>query len=218
MSEIDWDLISKIAAPLKDYVTSFGILTGGVWALFRFRIWREQETALSIDLAYETVKYKHDDMLTFIDVHLHNKGKVQLRALAVEPAYDIDCADVSCAKHRYEYGLGLKIRRVPGNLKAVDFKADWFGNSGWREAEQEVNLLQGYVKCVDRKLQTDFWMEPGESYSLAASLVLTEGTYIALVTFIGSSGKIDEFWQRFFLIQVPRPHGSKIHVTCPKSD
>jgi hypothetical protein len=194
---MEWDFY-KTATAFKDIMTPLGVLGGGLWAYFRFRIQRDKETALAIDLTYTTAEYGSDTWLTLIDIGLNNKGKVQVKARESEPAYDHEYG----VEHRHEYGFGLKFRKIPSNLN-VNSWVDWFGDVDWEESLPEVNLLKGYVKSAGDKLQTDFWMEPGECYSFAAPYILGAGLYLALVTFVGSSDKVDELWQREFLIQVP---------------
>ena len=198
MPDLFWEFIFKDATALKDTLTALGIVVGGWWTYTRFIRGRLDETALDIDLTYSTVDYKADDRLTFLNVIIKNQGKVKLRARErINPAYDHRSTDG--IEHVYRFGLGVKIRKIPSDLSSNCW-LDWYGDPELESALQEINLLKGYVKGEH---QTDFWMEPGESYTLAAPVILADGSYLAMVTFIGASKKDDEFWQRIFLIQVP---------------
>ena len=198
MSNLCWDFIFKDAAALKDTLTAVGILVGGWWTYARFIRARVEETALDIDLSYATAAYTANRWLIFLNVILKNQGKVKLRAREkTNMAYDHGSMDGK--EHVYTYGLGLKIRKIPTGL-TKNCWVDWYGDSGLEALLPEINLLKGYVKGEQR---TDFWMEPGESYTLSAPVILEAGSYLAMATFIGSNEEDEEFWQRVFLIQVP---------------
>jgi len=208
MSNLCWEFVFKAATALKDTLTALGIIVGGWWTYTRFIRARVDETALDIDLTYSTVDYKTGNRLTFLNVVLKNLGKVKLRARErMNVAYDHRATDGK--EHVYKFGLGVKIRKIPTNLSSPSW-LDWYGNSALESTLQEINLLKGYVKSEH---QTDFWMEPGESYSLAAPIILEDGSYLAMVTFIGVSKKDDEFWQRMFLIQVPGTNSATMQGT-----
>jgi hypothetical protein len=89
---------------------------------------------------------------------------------------------------------------------------------GWH---REINLATGYYE-VERDSKglltkvTDFWMEPGESYSLGVPLILGKGCYLAKVTFIGEAEDDSEFWQRLFLVRVPNASDVSAVINQPK--
>lgn len=201
----------QLTEAIERGVTAGGILAGGIWTYQHFIRRREHETALQIDLIAATEPYEGDKWLTFVDVRLTNKGRVKVVARKKQLlAYD-DRKGPDCIGQKFNYGLDLQLWQVPSGYQA----GEWINWSDAVPSEtptevQEINLATGYYKipeqkehCAPRK-ETDFWMEPGESYSLGVPLVLGKGYYLAKVTFIGEAGD-HEFWQRLFLVRVPTP-------------
>jgi len=137
--------------------------------------------AVTIDLAYTTDDYGGNRYLTLIEIGLKNQGKVRLDARRCPYEHPKEGPE-----HNYKHGCSLKIREVP-NIPGEGVHLDWFSDlpsRGWGKPI-ELNALSGYVKGVRRawgrtaKNQTDFWMEPGESYTLAVPVFLKAGNYFA---------------------------------------
>ena len=202
----------QATAAAQHFFTAAGIAVGGVWTYLHFIRRRENETALQIDLAAVTEPYDGDKWLTFVDVRLTNKGRVALFATGKQlPAYD-DRKGVDRIGQKLDYGVDLQLWQVPAGYPAGEWInwADRVPRETPTGVYKEIDLATGYYKIPDDGEQgaagkvTDFWMEPGESYSFGVPLVLGKGSYLAKVTFIGAAG-VDEFWQRLFLVRVPTP-------------
>ena len=188
----------SFAQAVQNWATAIAVLVGGVWAYYRFGIKRESETALAIDLAHTSVSYDAN-FLVFFDVCLQNKGAVRLGAKRNRRyAYEDNTEALA-------YAVDLLLRPVPSG-SAPGSRIGWFANEtdkSPRSSDIELDLGAEYE--IDG--ETDFWMEPGESYHLGAGVVLAAGSYLAMVTFVGDRSD-EEFWRRVFLVQVPNPPGA----------
>ena len=183
----------SLAQAVQNWATAIAILVGGAWAYYRFGIKRESETALAIDLAHSIVPYGSNYLVVF-DVCLENKGLVRLGAKRNRlDAYE-DHAEVLA------YSVNLLLRPVPPSL-IPGSRIGWFDSEtdkSPRPDDVELDLVAEYE--IDG--ETDFWMEPGENYHVGATVVLSAGEYLAMVTFVGDRSD-SEFWRRMFLVQVP---------------
>jgi hypothetical protein len=179
-------------------------LVTGWWTYRRFIESRQRETALTLDLKYTTTAYPGKDFLAVINVIVRNVGRVKVAVSDKRPAYH---EPTSQPEYRFDYGFNLKIRKLPVDLEAGE-RIDWFKapKKGWPSSAMEFDVATGYVKEVESNrgsTLTDFWMEPGEAYTLTVPVVLAHGSYLALVTLIGV--KDGEYWQRLFVVNVPAP-------------
>ncbi len=111
------------------------------------------------------------------------------------PAYTDD-ADVLA------YAVDLLVRPVPPG-SAPGSRVGWFESESDKSPhpeDVELDLVAEY----EISGESDFWMEPGENYHVGATVVLSAGKYLAMVTFVGDRSD-SEFWRRMFLVQVPEP-------------
>ena len=188
----------SLAQAVQNWATAIAVLVGAVWAYYRFGIKRESETAMGIDLTHTSVPYDANYLVVF-DVCLENKGAVKLGAKRKRhPAYE-DNADVLA------YAVDLLIRLVPPGSKPGS-RIGWFDSEtdkSPRPQDVELDLVAEY----EINGESDFWMEPGENYHVGATVVLSSGNYLAMVTFIGDRSD-SEFWRRTFLVQVPVPQAA----------
>jgi hypothetical protein len=179
---------------VENWATALGIIVGGGWAYYRFGLRREKETALAIDLAHTCTTYETGKYLVFFDVTLTNKGSVRVTAKRKQlPAY-------SDSSETLNYGGDLLVRQIPSGASAGT-QVRWFREPSAKSplpGDIEADLLDEYLD----NCETDFWMEPGESYHVSAAMVLNPGSYLAMVTFVGQASD-EEFWRRVFLVQVP---------------
>lgn len=193
MVDPNWLYLSQ---SVRNWATTAALVVGGVWAYYRFGLKRERETALAIEMSYRSVC--HDaNHLVFFDVCLENKGAVKLGAKRNRnPAYVDDMEQLA-------YAVDLLVRPVPCN-SPLGSRIGWFTNGTDRSphpGDVEIDLVAEY----QINGETDFWMEPAESYHVGAGVVLAAGSYLAVVTFVGDQSDL-EFWRRMFLVQVPDPH------------
>jgi hypothetical protein len=165
------DAVSKLA-------TTLAILVTGVWALYHFYLRRESQTALTIDMSTTPVRYSSSAVLVTFDVTLTNKGLVVLRANRDNGSAYQDKDEI------IKYGADLLLREVPSGLTPVT-PVDWFTEDrehSPHDTDFEVDLVRIFR---DDNGRTDFWMEPGETYHVGSTLVLSPGNYLAMVTFVG---------------------------------
>lgn len=141
----------------------------------------------------------------FFDVCIENKGSVRLGAKRQRrPAYQDDAEELA-------YSVDLLLRPVlPG--ATPNSQVRWFATESDRSpqpADIEIDLVAEY----EIGGETDFWLEPGETYHLGAAVVLRPMSYLAMVTFVGDRND-KEFWRRVFLVDVPKMvaemHGSPL--------
>lgn len=185
------DVVDKCA-------TALGIVGGGGWALYRFGLRRESATALSIEMAYGDLEYGNGRHLVTFDVLVRNVGQVKIALRrARDPAYPRPgTRDTETLK----YGADLLLRRVANNA-ATGQAMQWFTKDLW------TSPTAGDIECdlageYEAGGETDFWIEPGESYHLSTVRVLSSGYYLAMVTFVGDASD-EEFWRRVFTVRVP---------------
>ena len=182
-----------VADAIQNSVTTTAILIGGVWAIYRFWLRRENQTAINLDVDYR-IEPQGDLYVVFVGVTVANCGVVAVRANEKSPAYEDDVEVVRCSGH-----LRLRpIRCAPASQSQVE----WFPTGGGRapiEGDIEADLLSEYM--VDGRPK--FWAEPGETYKIGATLMLPSGQYMGMVTFVGDRGK-EEFWRQVFLLIVPQ--------------
>ena len=188
--------VAEVAKIASYIATTAGIVVGGGWAIYRFGLRRERETALGISLTVKTLPYPTGRFIASFNVSLTNRGAVKVGAQPKrQPAYED-------ASEKLRYAASVLLRQVPADLASASV-VRWFPDTGGkspREGDIELDLLNEYE--IDGK--TDFWMEPGETVESSASVVLEAGTYLALVTFIGGNTK-DDFWRRLDVVQIPQP-------------
>jgi hypothetical protein len=195
LSDSSWLQVSQA---VQNWVTAVGIVVGGGWALYRFGLRRESESALNMDLLYSTTPCGAGSHLLFCDVNITNSGAVRIKATEKRQPAQSDHAD------RLEYAADLLLRRLPDEMPP-NTPVPWFGRpaaSSPQPGDLELDLLD----AIELGTSPFFWMEPKESYHLSAGAVLVPGSYLALVTFVGS--KKGEFWRRLFLLEVPKPADS----------
>jgi hypothetical protein len=192
MSDPAWLQVSQA---VQNWVTALGVVVGGGWALYRFGLRRESESALNMDLLYSTTPYGAGNHLLFCDVTVTNAGAVRIDTIGErEPAY-------SDQTERLEYAADLLLRRLPDDMPP-NTPVTWFGRPAV-SSPQPGDLQFDLLEAIELGTAPYFWMEPKESYHLSAGAVLACGRYLALVTFVGS--KHGEFWRRLFLLEVPKP-------------
>jgi len=187
----------SLADAVEKWTTSAGILLGGGWAFYRFALKRESDTALALDLKCASLPYdkaaQPSHLVTF-EVTLKNTGPVRLRAKRKRlVAYHDSVEDL-------KYSGDLLLRRVPSGM-LPGTKVGWFSESNEHSpfvTDIECDILFDY----ELDGGTDFWMEPGETYPVGVSVVLEEGTYLAMVTFVGDADD-NEFWRRVYVVNVP---------------
>ena len=186
----------SLADVVQKSATAIAVLVGGIWAYYRFGIKRESETALAIDLTHSSVSYQRD-WLVFLDVCIENKGAVRLGAKRRrKPAYEDESEQIA-------YAADLLLRPVPPG-SAPGSQVRWFADdtdTSPHPGDIEVDLVAEYVIGGE----TDFWMEPRETYHLGAAVVLPGGSYLVMMTFVGDRSD-EDFWRRMFLVQVPEVH------------
>ncbi len=189
--------VNTWAEPFEHIVLGFASLVGGAWIILRLVRERKWDSALAIDIKSSFVPDKR--LLTFIEVRLRNKGKVQLRAKVYRSEEGLAFGDgVENLKH----SCSLRVKKLISPLASGDSWIDWFDNKNFDSPQlDEINLLNEYEDPKQNN-RTDFWMEPGEVYKLGVPLTLNPGIYLAKVTFVGNRSD-SEFWSRIALVKVP---------------
>ena len=188
----------SLAQAVQSWATAIAILVGGAWAYYRFGIKRENETALAIDLAHSSVPYDSNYLVVF-DVCLENKGSVRLGAKRKRHSAYTDDAEALA------YSVNLLLRPVPPSSRPGSRIGGF--NSGTDKSPRPDDLEFDLVAEYEIDGETDFWMEPDENYHVGATVVLSAGKYLAMVTFVGDRSD-SEFWRRMFLVQVPVPQAA----------
>jgi hypothetical protein len=187
--------------PFEHIVLGVASIIGGLWVLLRLIQERLWDSALDIDIRSSMIPTETHP-LSFLEVKLTNKGKVQLRA-KVRRTRGLAFEDEA---EQIKYSCSLKLKKLRPCIVNADAWINWFDDKNF-EAMQfvEIDLLNEY-EDPNRDNRTDFWMEPGEVYKLGVPLALTSGIYLAKVTFIGKRSD-SEFWSRIKVIDIPATGG-----------
>ena len=85
--------VNTWAEPFEHIVLGFASLVGGAWIILRLVRERKWDSALAIDIKSSFVPTE-TRVLTFLEVRLRNKGKVQLRAKVHRSQEGLACAMV----------------------------------------------------------------------------------------------------------------------------
>ena len=198
----------SVSEAVKNCAEIFAILVGGGWAFWRFYLRRERETAIDIALTHKSIPHAEGRFLAFFDVTFTNKSTVQVVAKRARvPAYS-DQGEI------LKYSCSLLLRAVAATAPPGS-EVRWFADASAQSplpGDVEADLVDGY----EIGGETDFWMEPSESYHVGVGIVLRAGAYLAMVTFVGQNGD-HEFWRRMFIIQIPEqdslaPYGRTVGV------
>jgi hypothetical protein len=203
MSHPSW---LDLADAIEKWATALGIVGGGCWALCRFGLRRESATALGIELIHANLKYGSEYYLVTFDVTVRNMGQVKLTVRRERnPAYPRAGTEDS---ETIKYGADLLLRRITDDAASGE-SIQWFTDN------LQTSPTGGDIECdlaseYEQGGKTDFWMEPGESYHLSTTRVLSPGYYLAMVTFVGNSSD-KEFWRRVFTVCVPNKEGQNSH-------
>ncbi len=184
-------LWAQVPETIESYAKTTAILVGGAWALYRFGLTREREPALAFDIQHSVKATGEGPRLVAFDVAVTNKSKVKLAAGSTRPAYKDSLEQLN-------YPVSLLLRPVNG-LGKHGTSIRWFdgGEPSPRSDDIELDLLNDYLADID----SDFYMEPGETYQLSAIVFLEPGTYVAMVTFIGERMP-DDFWRRTTVVRI----------------
>ena len=186
------------AEPFEHIVLGVASIIGGLWVLLRLIQERLWDSALDIDI-HSSIVSTEAHPLSFLEVKLINRGKVQLRA-KVRRTRGLAFEDKA---EQIKYSCSLKLKKLRPRVNA-DAWINWFDDKNFEDMQfVEIDLLNEY-EDPNRDDRTDFWMEPGEVYKLGVPLALTSGIYLAKVTFIGKRSD-SEFWSRLKVIEVPAP-------------
>lgn len=174
-----------LAVAAQGWATVVAVLVGGVWALYTYRLKRQAETALDLQVSVQLHAYGAR-VLAFVGVQLGNRGLVRVDATRSKPAYQDDDEIVPYAGH---------IRLRPLDPKQTTASAlQWFDGS----TDGSNDLNDSFLSSYETDGTLLFWLEPGECYRLGSTLVLDPALYMGMVTFVGNGPK--EFWRQTFVI------------------
>jgi hypothetical protein len=182
----------RLASPLESYVQAAAFVLGGAWAVYRFGLGREREPALGFDVQHSVEAHGGTARLVSFRVTVGNKSKVKLAATQEMPAFTDEAETL-----RYAASLLLREIALDGRHRQPITLFDGSGRSP-RGDDVELDLLSEYAV----KDRSEFWMEPEESYQLSAAVYLNRGTYLAMITFVGTKLP-DDFWRRTLIVTVP---------------
>ena len=194
-----WDLGSwkDRAGVVNDVVVSLAAVAGGLWALLRFKRERSDESALDMEVAIRSDRTSTvGNLAVFVETKLRNVGKTKLQAKPITKG----SVAYSDSAEKIAYSGSLQVRLV--SVSAAGTCLDWYDDSALRPIRglHEINLLSEY-DIPERNDLLDFWMEPGETYTLGRTIMLPPGLYLAKVTFIGALD--GDFWTRLVQFSVP---------------
>jgi hypothetical protein len=186
---------------LHDVVVSAAAIVAGVWVIFR--LWRERSNQAALTIGFASSSIPCESMhIAFLNVTLTNVGRSMIRAKVKK----VNSRAYGDKDERIEYAGSLQLRKLQPPIPADAAELNWFKSpAAFHEIPHvaTVNLLSDYEN-PDRDNRLEFWMEPGESYSLGRHVVLSPGLYVAKITFIGA-GADTNFWTRIVQFVLPQP-------------
>jgi hypothetical protein len=198
----------------KDLADVVALFLGGGWVLYQYGVRRSGESGLSIGTEVRSKPFTNGLHLVAMEVALKNTGNCRITAKPDE----LSATELGDLEHSIRYSCDLQIRRVRDHVShGRDVR--------WWEGEElddlspagHIDLLIEYTRPDDdttrgarvgerpdgsRGMVNDFFMEPGEEYSLGRAVVLRPGHYLAKIVFLGNRN-IAEFWSRTIVFTVP---------------
>ncbi len=214
---------SDYAQTIYYLVAGIGVILAGIWSYFRYVDSRETQTRLEIGLDIQQKPLFLHQSLVFFDAVFKNIGTCVLEARYYSDS--VDAYSEPASNHhngeRFLYSVNLRIRRIPAELLEKGRDIDWYELKSIplsTPGEEEINLLTHYE--VDNS--PEFWMEPGETYHLGATVMLGPGEYLAKLTFLGPRVEDPEdFWTRLFHFSVPAeskgPASAEVPAEAPEA-
>ena len=196
---MSWDIAcwKDRVGVIHDIVVTLAALAGGSWALLRFKRERSDESALDMEVSVKGDKTTTaNTFAVFVEVKLKNVGKTKIQA---EPTARGDIA-YKDADEKIAFSGSLQVRSV--SVPSAAGYLNWYDEKIAMPIPglSEINLLSEY-EIPEKAGLLDFWMEPGETYTLGKTVALTAGLYLARVTFIGARNDGD-FWTRLVQFSV----------------
>ena len=187
--------LETVATIVDHLATAIAVVVGGGWIFYQYIVRRLGQTGISIDLIACVHPHTEGFRLVFLDVVLKNTGHTRLDASLAsrfELARQFDDS--------VQFAGSLQLRRIEGPAPAAAAHVDWWENAPGVLGSlviPEVNLLMEYT---DEDERPDFFMEPGEEYHLGNAFLLSPGTYLAKVVFVGQGKR--EYWSRIAQVHV----------------
>jgi len=197
-------------------LTALTLLSGLIFAIYRFGLKRERFSFLKMDVDTNIITAPGEVQLVSIIIKLENKGATRIDARRQQrtDGYLYNDGRDQCA-----HAGTLKIRPVPVVTTPLYF--DWYSlkpmssliqRVGMMPSEgdlEQINYLDEYEDPEGSFKEVDFCLDPKESCELNVSIWLRPGIYAAKAVFLGPRVKHteEEYWSRTILFQVdPFPH------------
>ncbi len=190
----DWtDVIQNVAV-------AGAAVAGGVWAIYKFRLEREFETALGIELATRSSPVGDRHLLS-VDVALSNIGKRKIEAQR-ERVGEFTYTEKGKDAEKFQHSCTLQVKRLHQSAADRARYLDWYGDASILSTPNGIPDIDLATEYEDPATQeTDFWIEPGETAHLGTHLMLDPGHYFLKVTFIGTGDS--DYWSRILAVEVP---------------
>jgi hypothetical protein len=199
-AHMSWDIAcwKERVGVVHDIVVTLAALAGGSWALLRFKRERSDESALDLEVSVKSEKTSTaNTFAVFVEAKLKNVGKTKIQAKPTTKG-SVAYGD---ADEKIAYSGSLLVRSV--SVPAAIGYLNWYDKTMVKPIPDldEIDMLSEY-EIPDKDSLLEFWMEPGETYTLGKTIMLTPGLYLAKVTFIGARNDGD-FWTRLVQFSVP---------------
>ena len=184
-------------ASAEHLATIAGLLLGGGWAVYQFWLKRADETGLSIALVATTLPANGKPLARVVSMTVTLKNTGYRRIVA----HTMMTEEIRKAfEDSVLFAGDLQIRKILSGPAPA--QVDWWDRHSTTLGVPlfgPINLLAEYT---DADWNNDFFMEPGEEYSLGACLILQPGAYVAKFVFVGERPEVD-FWSRTQAFSVP---------------
>jgi hypothetical protein len=196
------DLVA-IAEVIQNVAVGLAAFAAGVWALYRVRVERSLEPALTMEVTAVPTR-RGDSFVVPVRLTLRNTGKVLVACRGRREGIPVWTDTLETLY----FPLALQVRRllVPDTPAATAF--DWFDDSVTAPVPglpDEINLLRPYETPGSH--DTSFMLEPGDTAIVEFSLALPAGDHLIKGTFVGLSDPND-FWTDIRYVPVPSTQAS----------
>lgn len=187
MNMVEIGLIVQI---FQQIVLTIAIIFGGIWALFRFRLLREYEGNIELEVSTNCTPCENGNSIVFINTTIKNTGT---RTVIATPKKYLNGKLVPIYTNNnipIYHSFVLQIKRMDTSIQG-SIAYDWYGSSNFT---QDDNLPDEIDLLLESNIPPnigDFWLNSGDTCHLGTVVKLPSGHYLAKVSFVGTHGTAD---------------------------
>jgi len=194
---------TALSSVIQNLAVVLAAIAAGIWALYRYRIERSLEAAMTMEISASAIQRGAVFMVP-VRLSFHNTGKALIASRGRTDGVPV----WSDKLETLYFPLNLQVRHLvdPAQEGATVF--DWFDGNVATPVEglpTEINLLRPF-ELPDSK-EPGFLLEPGDKATVEFLLALPPGDYLIKGTFVGG-GSDQQFWTDIRYLALPPPCGT----------